>query len=78
MNRKELFDLVLKEKLLNKIDYVIALFTIPYMENNKYDSSILKIDNNIVTFVTDSGSYKLDYYLFPLLDYLDNTILKKD
>lgn len=78
MNRKELFDLVLKEKLLNKIDYVIALFTIPYMENNKYDSSILKIDNNIVTFVTDSGSYKLDYYLFPLLDYLDNTVLKKD
>ena len=78
MNQDDLFRLVLREKLLNKIDYVVALFTIPYMENSKYDSSILKIDNNVVTFVTDSGSYKLDYYKFPLLDYLDNTLLSKD
>ncbi len=78
MNPNDLFKLVLKEKLLNKIDYVMALFTIPYMEDNKYDSGILKIENKIVTFVTDSGSYKLDYYRFPLLDYLDNTLLNKD
>lgn len=78
MNQNDLFKLVLKEKLLNKIDYVIALFTIPYMENNKYNSSILKIENNIVTLATDSGIYTLDYYKFPLLDYLDNTLLSKD
>ncbi len=39
MNSKELFDLVLKEKLLTKIEYVVALFTIPYMENNTYNSN---------------------------------------
>lgn len=78
MNQNDLFKLVLKEKLLNKIDYVIALFTIPYMEDNKYNSNILKIENNIVTLATDSGSYTLDYYKFPLLDYLDNTLLSKD
>ena len=78
MNNKELFDLVLKEKLLTKIEYVVALFTIPYMENNTYNSNILKIENNTVIFKTSTGDYKLDYYMFPLLDYLDNTLLKKD
>ena len=51
MNSKELFDLVLKEKLLTKIEYVVALFTIPYMENNTYNSNILKIENNTVMII---------------------------
>lgn len=78
MNKKELFSLVLKENLLSNIEYVVALFTVPYMENNTYNSKILKIADNTVIFKAESGDYKLDYYTFPLLDYLDDTLLSKD
>lgn len=72
LDYKQLFSLVLKERLFNNIEYVQALFTIPYMENNKYKSKILEIVDNKILITLYSGVYELNYYKFPLLDYLDN------
>lgn len=78
LNYKELFNLLIKEKLLNKIEYVEALFTIPYMENNIYKTNVLDIENNKTIVILPSGRYELDTYKFPVFDYLDNVVITPD
>lgn len=75
LDYKQLFSLVIKEKLLNSIEYVQALFTIPYMENNIYKSKVLDIKDNKIFIKLSSGTYELSYYKFPILDYLDNVVI---
>lgn len=78
LDYKQLFSLVIKERLLNKIEYVQALFTIPFMSNNTYKSKVLDIKDNKILITLSSGTYELNYYKFPILDYLDNVIISPE
>lgn len=75
LDYRQLFSLVLKERLLNRIEYIQALFTIPFIENNIYKSDILDIKDNKILITLSSGVYELNYYKFPILDYLDNVVI---
>lgn len=79
MNERELFQVVLEEKVLGKLDYIRALFTIPYMADNaNYKSEILNIKDNKITITFPTRKVELDYYKFPILDYLDNVTITPD